>query len=526
MGRPVALSGVVTFVSRDRHELYLQDGPAGLRVAIPGPATRAVVGHRVAIEGLTTYERGAVAVVSDRERELGPGRLPPATRVSSDDLFQGLAEAKLVEVEGVVRRVGFEGGEARIALATGRNELSLAVRQAEPDDALRLVDARVRARGVAVSSVNPQGQALDPLLLVPDVESIAVLRPAPADPFAVSVVPLRYLPTLAARADGHRVHVQGVVTRHRPGHGLYLEEDGAALYVESDLADPLRPGDRVDVLGFASADRYAPMLVDATFRLLSGGRDIDPLQTTAAAVLAEALEARLVRLRGRTLEMRQEPDERLLLVSDGDVTFRAALAGGPDTPVPPGVGPGSVIDLTGVVYLRDLDQNQVPRTFDLLLRAAADVSVVEPAPSWSVARLSQALGVSLAVVLGLLVWTVALGRRARRREIEATDRLAFALAVDERYEDVLDRMSEMVYVHDRTGHLTVLNRAGEQLTGYSRDEAAGMKVADLVAPDDAARLEEIMRPGPRSEQVRTHDLRIRTRDGRQVLVSLSVRHLF
>jgi len=53
-----------------------------------------------------------------------------------------------------------------------------------------------------------------------------------------------------------------------------------------------------------------------------------------------------------------------------------------------------------------------------------------------------------------------------------------------------------------------------------------MRVKELVAPEDAGLLEGIMRPGPRSEQIRTHELRIRTREGRDIPVHLSVRHLF
>ena len=53
-----------------------------------------------------------------------------------------------------------------------------------------------------------------------------------------------------------------------------------------------------------------------------------------------------------------------------------------------------------------------------------------------------------------------------------------------------------------------------------------MHVKDLVAPEDAALLKEIMRPGPRSGQIRTHELAVLTKNGRAVPVTLSVRHLF
>lgn len=526
LGRETTLTGVVTFCTADRRELFLQDDTGGLRVTFGAPAASAAIGRRAEIEGLTTYEAGAVTVVGRRLRDRGPGRLPAAQPVLIDELYQGGAHGRRVEVEGVVHRVSFEGGDTTIALGFGRDPLLLRVQLAPPADIMGLVDARVRVHGIAVNLANPQGQATNPLLLVPDFASIAVLRPAPAEPFTIPAAPVRFFQAFSDEANGHRVRVEGVVTRYRPARGLYLEHDGAALYAETDMTAPLRPGDRVEVLGFASADRYAPRLENTVFRRIAEGPGLEPLRTTAADVIAEAYEARLVRVRGRVLEIQAGPTERMLTLDDDGRTFRATLEGGPGTPVPAGVGRNGVVDLTGVVYLRDLDSNRVPRSFDLLLRSAEDLAVVVPAPWWTAERLNQALILSLLFALGLFVWALVLGGQARRREDQAKQQVALARSLDERYRDLFDRMSEMAYVHDKVGRLQALNPAGERLTGYSNAEATAMHAVDLVAPPYAAVMSQIMRLGPRPDVARSHEVKILTRDGRQIPVSLSVHRLF
>jgi two-component system, cell cycle sensor histidine kinase and response regulator CckA len=44
---------------------------------------------------------------------------------------------------------------------------------------------------------------------------------------------------------------------------------------------------------------------------------------------------------------------------------------------------------------------------------------------------------------------------------------------------------EIIFKHDVSGNLTFLNRAGELITGYSRQEVCRMNIAQFVAPEFA-----------------------------------------
>jgi PAS domain-containing protein len=54
---------------------------------------------------------------------------------------------------------------------------------------------------------------------------------------------------------------------------------------------------------------------------------------------------------------------------------------------------------------------------------------------------------------------------------------------EERYRELFENANDIIYTPDLKGNFTSLNRSGELLTGYSREEAATMNVADVIAPN-------------------------------------------
>ena len=61
-------------------------------------------------------------------------------------------------------------------------------------------------------------------------------------------------------------------------------------------------------------------------------------------------------------------------------------------------------------------------------------------------------------------------RRNRAQEATIRRQLAREVALKARFDDLFDRSSELMIVHDRRGRVTTINRSGEQITGYLRDE--------------------------------------------------------
>ena len=97
---------------------------------------------------------------------------------------------------------------------------------------------------------------------------------------------------------------------------------------------------------------------------------------------------------------------------------------------------------------------------------------------------------------------------------------------EERYRELFENANDIIYTHDLQGNFTSLNRTGERITGYSREEAAKLNVADVIAPEylNLAR-EMIARKA--SEKVSTvYEIDIITKQRRRVRLEVSTRLIF
>ncbi|HEU5459172.1 MAG TPA: PAS domain S-box protein [Pyrinomonadaceae bacterium] len=97
---------------------------------------------------------------------------------------------------------------------------------------------------------------------------------------------------------------------------------------------------------------------------------------------------------------------------------------------------------------------------------------------------------------------------------------------EERYRELFENANDIIYTHDLQGNFTSLNRTCELITGYSREEATKMNVADVIAPEylNLAR-EMIARKA--SEKVSTvYEIDIIAKQGHRVRLEVSTRLIF
>src|SRR5262249_23677186 len=111
--------------------------------------------------------------------------------------------------------------------------------------------------------------------------------------------------------------------------------------------------------------------------------------------------------------------------------------------------------------------------------------------------------------------------RLPAREAKEEDQ---ALGASERmYRDLVENASDLIYVIDLQGNFTHINKAAQRISGYSRAEALGMNIAQLVAPDQLESARRMIQKALRGEPARRYDLDIVTKDGRRVTLEISHR---
>jgi diguanylate cyclase (GGDEF)-like protein/PAS domain S-box-containing protein len=94
---------------------------------------------------------------------------------------------------------------------------------------------------------------------------------------------------------------------------------------------------------------------------------------------------------------------------------------------------------------------------------------------------------------------------------------------EERYRDLFENANDLIYTHDLNGRFTSLNRAGEVITGYTRDEALEMNIADVVAPEYLEGARSMTARKIEDERPTTYELEIVAKDGHRVFLELSTR---
>jgi signal transduction histidine kinase/AmiR/NasT family two-component response regulator len=278
-------------------------------------------------------------------------------------------------------------------------------------DVERLVDTRVRIRGVVSSDWNARRQWAGAILLVPDPNQITVLDPAPADPWSRPTRPVDTLTgVVAGPYESRRVHIRGVVTYHAREGRLWIADDTGGVEVRvADLAKPLPTGTEVDVLGFPVAGSYGVALADARYRVTGRSRLLPaaPISTTQA--LAGPYDSELVQLEGVLLNRSNRHDAIVLTLEDGKATF---LATAPASARINGIREGSRVRLTGICSVV-VGADRTISGFNLHLRGPDDAVVLSTPSPWTPARLAALVGTLIAATLAGFSWIVMLRRRVR-----------------------------------------------------------------------------------------------------------------
>ena len=486
---PVRVSGVVTFVF-DRGACFIQDETAGIYVGTGAELADPKPGDLLAIEGITGPGEYAPIIRPSSSRVLGRTNFPAPKRVAYEDLITGREDSQWVEVAGLVRACNGEPSQSGVLeIATGGGRLSAFVPAGTNTSLARLVDCRVRVRGVCGTWFNRLRQLFGVRLMVPSAEEILVEESAPPDAFSQPAVPIGHLLQFAPMGpSGRRVKVAGTVILQQPGRALFVQEDGRGLCAQTPQAGVLHPGDRVEVLGFPAVGDYTPMMQDAAWRKTGTGAEPTPARIWPDEALAGMQDCLLVQIEGHLLNLAQSGADMVLVMEADRRLFSANLD---VRAVPHSLGhlrPGMQLRLTGVCRIEvgsdwRAGQDWRAKSFRILLRSPADVHVLRAPPWWTLQRLFWAVGIVGAAGLGALGWAGSLRRRVTKQTRVIRQQLDTEATLKERYKDLFENANDMVYTADLEGRLTSLNAAGERLLERPRSALMGVALADLVVEE-------------------------------------------
>jgi diguanylate cyclase (GGDEF)-like protein len=463
---PVHLRGVVTYFDPDfgtgHAAIFIHDATGSIFVSQASkPAAQLFAGALVDVRGVSSP--GGI-VGNPQIHILGRAPLPLiAPRVSLAHLKTGAEDAQWVEVEGSVHDIVEFGHGVLLRLEMSDGPIMVLMMKTPGAAYSQLVDSVVRIRGNAAPSINSDGQIIDVHLQAPNLSSLQVVEPAPGDPFARPIVPIDKLLTREYYSTSiHRIHLRGHVTLQWPGSLVCIRDGERGICAETRETIPAAVGDLVDVAGFVETDDHIPVIANAVFRSIGNNRRVAPQSVTADKVLDGGFGSELIQVDGLLVGYDLASSDAILQLSSGDTLFPAILPKSLAGSQVRAWKVGSRLRVTGISLVSVDIQNNVhaglaaPKSFRILMRSPADVTLLERPSWWTPAHALILLGLALACTLGVLVWVVILRKRVQAQSVElrkseqrfrhlaqhdSLTGLASRLILEDRLKDTIDSIS-------------------------------------------------------------------------------------
>lgn len=94
---------------------------------------------------------------------------------------------------------------------------------------------------------------------------------------------------------------------------------------------------------------------------------------------------------------------------------------------------------------------------------------------------------------------------------------------EESYRELVENANDLIYTHDLEGNFTSLNRAGEIITGFLREEALPMNISQVVAPEFLELARQMIQCKVDGEDQTAYQIEIINKDGKRVSLEISTR---
>jgi two-component system sensor histidine kinase/response regulator len=120
-----------------------------------------------------------------------------------------------------------------------------------------------------------------------------------------------------------------------------------------------------------------------------------------------------------------------------------------------------------------------------------------------------------------------IGIRATMQDIGERKQAEQALRDNEqRFRDLFENASDVIYTADFNGNFTSLNASGERMTGYTREEALHLNFSQVVSPETLKTVQEMTKRKLSSCDETVYELEFFKKSGEPLLIEISSRAIY
>jgi signal transduction histidine kinase len=477
--------GVVTFNDRvfGKDVMFVQEDTAAVFVSLQNLSfgNQFDVGHWVEVGGSFQPGKNIPVITPLTIMKLGWHSMPTPMTQPLQFPVPGNRDGRWTEMEGVVHAVNANG---TLMLVGNGGPLSVWVGKTSEDALRRLVDAKLRVRGV-LSLTMPE----TPVLLSPSTGFVDVEEEAQKNLFSMpACLASNLVPEEAEGELPHRVKLVGNITLVGR-RSFFIEDASGGVRVQPLDHRDLQIGEEVEVVGFPSGNGSVRTLTEAVVASTGKVGAVPPQNLDAGEGISFKNAGSLVRMTANLIAQRMRAGSQVLELQEKQRVFEAELpAGARDLPA---FVPGSRLQLDGVCDFAAASvapgtaAAESPSTgaLKLWLRSPADVVLVN-GPPWFTWKYTAALVGTLFTILIISLLRIHLLRRRLERQ------LAFSRQILESQESERHRIA--ANLHDSLGqNLLVIKNQARLAMQPSTDESVLRHRLDEISGCASQAIEEV-----------------------------------
>jgi PAS domain S-box-containing protein len=322
------------------------------------------------------------------------------------------------------------------------------------------------------------------------------------------------------------VQIQGVITLPWGRNTIYLvDSNNISHRIQVDDNSEFCRGDRVEASGILKADDRSDFLEAATLHKIGPGILPQPVRLGAATSLERAHEGKWIQLRGRLLELLRTSNTWVYVLERKSRTYYARLETNRLTSPPPRQPSRSLVTVTGI-YAVDTGPNGDPLAHQILMSSPQDIQFSGSSAWWNSLGFRRILMGVAVLAFAAMLWGIMLRRQVARQTAIVKRQLEKEAALEARYRQMVENAWDAIFALDSQGCFVSVNRAGERITGYTREELLGMKLAQLLSAEHHPAADSLLSPANLQRTGTTVELQLVAKSGSQVSLEVSMQPAF
>jgi diguanylate cyclase (GGDEF)-like protein len=457
---PVAVQAIVTYLSDDGDNLFIQDGQMAIYVW-GARAFKLSPGDRVLITGVTA-PRLLPAIAARNIAIVGHGPLPKPVPASFADLVSARFDSMLVTVRGTVRAANpdnLQGANASsgatLRILTDGEPVNVVVNSASASDLEPLLDAEVAVTGVSGGIFEGKRRQVGVAVHVSSLADVKITKPAPANPWSLPTTPMDEIIGAYHMQDlSHRVRVIGTVTYFEPGSALVVQNGAQSLWIRTDSLEPVRTGDEAEAVGFPSVSDGLLNLVAAEVRDLGTSAPVSPSTVTWRELTLARYAFDFVAIDGKVVVAARETEQDEYVLAANGYEFSAVLhhpasRTAADWPSMKDIPVGTYVRVSGICVPDGSTPFRGNSHFNILLRSPNDIVVLSASPWWK-----KPYWVQVATVL--LILTLLIGAPGWYLEHKARREVGSLAYIEQRRGRILEDINNSAPLSETLEKITEL----------------------------------------------------------------------